>query len=97
MRNAGSKQWRDVKLVHKEGHVPVTHQVVLPDLQPGEETQVTVNYTAIGMEVPENKLITRYIMTVCYIREFCRESVKGYYYGFMQPSSILKNLKYFSF
>ena len=59
MRNAGSKQWRDVKLVHKEGHAPVTHQVVLPDLQPGEETQVTVNYSPIGHDVPENKLITR--------------------------------------
>ena len=67
MRNAGSKQWRDVKLVHKEGHVPVTHQVVLPDLQPGEETQVTVNYTPIGMEVPENKLITRYICNGLYV------------------------------
>ena len=66
MKNAGSKQWRDIKLVHKEGHAPVTHQVVLPDLQPGEETQVTVNYMPIGVDVPENKLITRYCICLFY-------------------------------
>ena len=55
--------------MHKEGHAPVTHQVVLPDLQPGEEIQVTVNYTPIGDDVPENKLITRYFAVVCSIRE----------------------------
>ena len=59
VKNTGSKQWRDVKLVHQEGHVPTTNQVVLPDLQPGDETQVTVNYSPIGVDVPENKLITR--------------------------------------
>ena len=59
-----------MKLVHKEGHAPVTHQVVLPDLEPGEETQLTVNYTPIGVDVPENKLITRYVPAVCSIREF---------------------------
>jgi len=59
VRNAGSKQWRDVKLVHKEGHMPITHQVLVPNLQPGEEGNITVNYCPIGFDVPENKLITR--------------------------------------
>ena len=40
MMNSGTKKWKHVKLVHQDGYHPVSCELEVPELKPGEKVEL---------------------------------------------------------
>ena len=47
MQNAGIIHWQHVTLVHQSGFAPIEPIITVPDLAPGERTELTARYPAV--------------------------------------------------
>ena len=50
MQNAGTICWHHVTLVHQSGFAPIEPVIVVPDLAPGEQAELTASYPAVAAE-----------------------------------------------
>ena len=48
MQNAGIIRWHHVTLVHQSGLAPIESIIVVPDLAPGEQAELTARYPPIA-------------------------------------------------
>ena len=55
MQNAGTIHWHHVTLVHQSGFAPIQPVITVPDLAPGEQTELTARYPPIvhGKDGPD--------------------------------------------
>ena len=55
MKNAGTIHWHHVTLVHQSGFAPIEPVIAVPDLAPGEQTELTARYPPIvhGKDGPD--------------------------------------------
>ena len=61
MTNIGTKKWKHVKLVHLDGLKPVCSKLDVPEVKPGETTELVAQYPALGDSDQDN--IMRYVCT----------------------------------
>ena len=52
VKNTGTKKWKHVRLVHQEGFKPVTPEVEVPEVKPGEKVEISVKYPAVELQDP---------------------------------------------
>lgn len=63
IKNSGTKKWKHVKLVYQGGLKPATLEVDVPELKPGEKTEIKVQYPPISAKEPD--FVKRFV----YVRE----------------------------
>ena len=47
MMNSGTKKWKHVKLVHQDGYRPVSCELEVPELKPGEKVELVAEYPPV--------------------------------------------------
>lgn len=55
--NTGTKKWKHVQLVHREGFKPLCPVLDVPEVKPGETTELVARYPPLGEGDPD--VITR--------------------------------------
>ena len=73
MQNTGTIRWKHVTLVHQSGFAPIEPIIAVPDLAPGEQTELVASYPTISLEDSGSTIHS--VWKLCYKGKPCGTSM----------------------